>query len=125
MIEWKELAAIGSLLVVWSAGSLWAIKVLITSQLATHRAYTDEKFESLVTLITKQGNEIQKFERDLMTLKAELPDKYVRREDWIRFAATLDAKMDGLREAQNNTNLRFASLSEKMSNWINGAKHEQ
>ena len=114
MIEWKELA-----------GSLWAIKVLITSQLATHRAYTDEKFESLVTLITKQGNEIQKFERDLMTLKAELPDKYVRREDWIRFAATLDAKMDGLREAQNNTNLRFASLSEKMSNWINGAKHEQ
>lgn len=35
-------------------------------------------------------------ERDLLSLKAELPDRYVRREDAIRSEMTLHAKFDGL-----------------------------
>lgn len=119
MIEWGMLGVIATLLTLWSAGTFWAIKFLISSQLASQRKYTDEKFLALTTAIDKQGDVIQGFERDLLTLKAELPDKYVRREDWIRFAATIDAKLDGLREAINNTNLRFASMNEKVSTLIN------
>lgn len=35
-------------------------------------------------------------ERELLELKADLPKLYVQREDWIRFGATVDAKLDRL-----------------------------
>ena len=35
-------------------------------------------------------------ERELLSLKAELPERYVRREDAIRSEMTLHAKFDGL-----------------------------
>jgi len=37
-------------------------------------------------------------EHSMFELRAALPLEYVRREDWIRFSATLDAKLDALRE---------------------------
>ncbi len=37
-------------------------------------------------------------EHSVFELRAALPLEYVRREDWIRFSATLDAKFDALRE---------------------------
>ena len=36
-------------------------------------------------------------ERELLQLKATLPVEYVRREDWIRFSNTLEAKIDAMR----------------------------
>jgi hypothetical protein len=36
-------------------------------------------------------------ERDILRLRADLPLKYVRREDWIRFGNTLEAKIDMIR----------------------------
>jgi len=36
-------------------------------------------------------------EREVLKLKAQLPLEYVRREDWIRFSSTLDAKFDAMR----------------------------
>jgi hypothetical protein len=32
-----------------------------------------------------------------MQLKATMPVEYVRREDWIRFSNTLEAKIDAMR----------------------------
>jgi hypothetical protein len=40
----------------------------------------------------------EEIERGLYELRASLPLEYVRREDWIRFSATLDAKLDAMRE---------------------------
>ncbi len=117
-MDWKMLAAIASILTVWSGVSFWAIKFMITSQLASHRKYTDEKFSNLATLISVQADDIKKFERDLMQLKIDLPNTYVRREDWIRTASTIDAKMDTHREALTNTNLRVENLTEKVSQFI-------
>lgn len=37
-------------------------------------------------------------EKMIYELKAILPLEYVRREDWIRFGATLDAKLDAMRD---------------------------
>ncbi len=37
-------------------------------------------------------------ERALFELRAALPLEYVRREDWIRFSGTLDAKLDAMRD---------------------------
>ncbi len=40
----------------------------------------------------------QEIERALFELRASLPLEYVRREDWIRFGGSLDAKLDAMRE---------------------------
>ncbi len=49
----------------------------------------------------EQRRDLQKIENvacEVADLRATLPIEYVRREDWIRFGATLDAKLDALRE---------------------------
>jgi len=48
--------------------------------------------------INRDGSEFSHaVERELLRLKAQLPVDYVRREDWIRFSNTLEAKLDALR----------------------------
>jgi hypothetical protein len=42
------------------------------------------------------ANEWTRLERSLLELKAELPLQYVRREDYVRGQAVLEAKMDAL-----------------------------
>ncbi len=41
---------------------------------------------------------VEELEKQLTDLRVNLPLEYVRREDWIRFSSTLDAKMDAMRE---------------------------
>jgi hypothetical protein len=48
--------------------------------------------------LKRDGSEFSReLERELLQLKAQLPVDYVRREDWIRFGNTLEAKLDALR----------------------------
>lgn len=46
----------------------------------------------------REAERWQEIERGLFELRASLPLEYVRREDWIRFSGTLDAKLDAMRE---------------------------
>jgi hypothetical protein len=49
-------------------------------------------------ILSRDGSEFSHtVERELLKLKAQLPVDYVRREDWIRFSNTLEAKLDALR----------------------------
>ena len=49
--------------------------------------------------IAKDGKErIFELERKLLEFKSEVARSYVGREDWIRFGAVLDAKLDRLSE---------------------------
>ncbi|HVA39169.1 MAG TPA: hypothetical protein VNF49_00775 [Candidatus Binataceae bacterium] len=50
-------------------------------------------------------------ERGLYELRASLPLEYVRREDWIRFSGTLDAKLDAMREEMRQ---EIATLKERL-----------
>lgn len=51
----------------------------------------------------------QRIERDLLSLRAELPMNYVRREDFVRSATVLEAKLDALAAKIETMNLRAAS----------------
>jgi hypothetical protein len=59
----------------------------VRSMLERHRAAT-----------VRDSERWQEVERLLFELRATLPLEYVRREDWIRFSGTLDAKLDAMRE---------------------------
>ncbi|HZP45344.1 MAG TPA: hypothetical protein VFB15_06830 [Candidatus Binataceae bacterium] len=53
---------------------------------------------SRIEALSRDGSEFSRgVERELLRLKAQLPMDYVRREDWIRFSNTLEAKLDALR----------------------------
>lgn len=62
-----------------------------------------ERFASLVKSIDEYAaqskltaSDIQRLEREFLQWKADVPVQYVRREDYIRGQAVLEAKMDAL-----------------------------
>jgi hypothetical protein len=46
----------------------------------------------------RDSSRVDEIEKQLTELRVNLPLEYVRREDWIRFSGTLDAKLDAMRE---------------------------
>jgi hypothetical protein len=56
----------------------------------------DSRFSSIETSQKTAANEWTRLERSIFELKAELPEKYVRREDYVRGQSVLEAKMDAL-----------------------------
>jgi len=96
---WNALGAVVVLI-----GAFWTLMTIIVKQF---NAGLRERFSSLEVSRTEaelrhaeRFNRIEESqksqERDFLILKAELPDKYVRREDAIRSEMTLHAKFDGL-----------------------------
>ena len=82
--------------VIWFAGLLLAFLGALAGTgrwlLNQFQRRIDDRF-SLLAEDTKQWRAI---ERDLLMLRAELPQHYVRREDYIRGQSVLEAKMDSL-----------------------------
>lgn len=63
----------------------------------------DTKFEALNQRLNRieeseqrNNQAVSQVERDLLELRAQLPEKYVRNEDYIRGQSRLEAKMDSL-----------------------------
>lgn len=54
---------------------------------------------------------VQSVEMQFMRLLAELPKEYVRREDWIRFGGSMDAKLDWLRTQTESLSKSVAKLT--------------
>lgn len=67
-------------------GVLYALARMIVAQM---KASMDSRFASLESTTAALEQEIEKFNR-------LLPLEYVRREDWIRFSTSIDAKLDRL-----------------------------
>lgn len=64
--------------------------------------------------VSLQGTQVlcQEVQKELIKLRQELSSDYVRREDWIRFSSTLEAKMDALNRKIED---RFDTLTQRFS----------
>ena len=82
-MSWEAVATFASVLVTFAGINLAALHAM---------------FERHQRLSSRDDERWSQLERAIYELRVLLPIEYVRREDWIRFSATLDAKMDGLRE---------------------------
>ena len=82
-MSWEAVATFASVMVTFVGINLAALRSM---------------FERNQRLISRDVDRWSRIERTIYELRVLLPIEYVRREDWIRFSATLDAKMDGLRE---------------------------
>ena len=82
-MSWEAVATFASVMVTFVGINLAALRSM---------------FERNQRLVSRDDERWTQLERAIYELRVLLPIEYVRREDWIRFSATLDAKMDGLRE---------------------------
>lgn len=74
----------------------------------------NSRLETLDAAAKLDTGQWQRVERELLTLKAYLPDNYVRREDYIRGQSTLEAKVDGVGTKLENALLRAAAAKSNL-----------
>jgi len=89
-VSWDALATFALTFVTLVGLNLAAIRWLLVR--------TDEELRISLNTLKREGTEFShSLERELLQLRAQLPVEYVRREDWIRFSNTLEAKLDAMR----------------------------
>lgn len=76
--------------------------------LATNHAQVSQRLDGIEACSREEASQWQRVERELMSLKADLPLQYVRREDYIRGQSVIEAKLDGLAVKLENAQLRSA-----------------
>jgi hypothetical protein len=70
-----------------------------------HR-HLDARFKDFSEAAKENAKESARLERAFMELRAELPNNYVRREEWLRGQSTIEAKIDGLAHRLENLFLK-------------------
>lgn len=98
-LNWHAIGIILSVLTAWSALLLGAIRFFMARELRA----MDSRFQALETSRERvrraqETNLLQHadIEKQILQLRADLPQSYVQREDWIRFSGTLEFKMDAI-----------------------------
>jgi len=66
----------------------------------------DERFSLILAQHKEETATVRRLERDLMSLRAELPERYVRREDYIRGQTVIEAKIDAVALRIENIQLK-------------------
>jgi len=108
-------------IVIAAFSGIWA---LLKTMAAQHEASLDKRFteveanrtsanvelgkrlDALDAAARKETGQWQRVERELLSLKADLPLQYVRREDYIRGQSVIEAKLDALATKMENIQLR-------------------
>lgn len=104
----------------------WALVKIVVSQFEKR---LDERFamqEEARVVAQRSYNErflqieenSRKQERELLQLKADLPVRYVARDDSIRQEVAINAKLDALNARQEQTTMQLAVVAE----WVKGLR---
>lgn len=77
----------------------------------------DERFTAMTDLynrradsLEEQNNAIQRFDRDLLALRVELAERYVKREDYIRGQTIIESKLDAIASELKNVQIRQGAV---------------
>jgi hypothetical protein len=95
-MSWEAIAGFGLVAVTLAGLNVGAIKWM---------------FESYRETVVRETSRWEQIERSVYELRASMPIEYVRREDWIRFSGTLDAKLDVMREEMRQ---EISAIKEKL-----------
>jgi hypothetical protein len=111
-------------LLVAGISGVWAMMKIIatqnqrffTQQFTSHEkaefdfhASLARRLDGIEALHREDASQWQRLERELLTLKAELPLHYVRREDYVQMVAMLMTKLDAMALRHENLLLKGAS----------------
>ena len=118
--SWQLLEICGSLLSILISIILLAVKLLIgqfenrlnekfsviEEKRKTEQKYLDNQFQALEQARLDETKSWQHIERDIMQMKVDLPNTYVRRDDYIRNQSVIESKIDNLAIRIENALLR-------------------
>lgn len=102
-LDWKLISVVVTIFLAWSGLLVGTIKVLIERAIRGN----DHRFERIEADLEDEAEKRRELEREFRTLLADMPLKYVQREDWIRLATTIEAKMDTL-------NMKFDDVKDRI-----------
>jgi cbb3-type cytochrome oxidase subunit 3 len=88
-MEWQAVAGFATAFVAFAGLNIGALQWMFSRHDAAKNEHANR--------INENYKKIVDVEKALLELRADLPLEYVRREDWIRFGNTLEAKLDALR----------------------------
>ncbi|WP_435100814.1 hypothetical protein [Arhodomonas sp. AD133] len=94
--NWKAVSVLMTLFLSWSGALFWIIKWLLDR----YQRHIDQRFEGLERRALEERRRWEATDRAILELRAELPQQYVQREDWIRFSGQIDSKLDRLHAQQ-------------------------
>ena len=80
-------AIAGAVVAAWSGLLIWIIKWLI-----------DRAAKQSDLVIKTMREDLKRLDGDFRNLLADLPEKYVLRDDWVRMVTRFDSKLDALSE---------------------------
>lgn len=119
---WQLLTALAGMIVAFTAFAFAAGRLLLaqidrrlderfvamegTRKIA--QAHWDERFATVLEQAREDARGWQRLERDFLEFRAELPNQYVRREDYIRNQTVIEAKLDAVALRIENWQLRGA-----------------
>jgi biopolymer transport protein ExbB/TolQ len=66
----------------------------------------DTQFLALEQAAANEAKEWQRIEKEILMMKADLPNLYVRRDDYIRNQTVIESKLDGLARSIENAFLK-------------------
>lgn len=72
------------------------------------QAHWDTRFSALDRASREEAQQWQRVEREVLALKADLPLRYVLRDDYIRNQTVIEAKIDGVALRIENLSLKGA-----------------
>ena len=102
-IDWRFISVVLTVFLTWSGLLVGVIKILIERAIRGN----DKRFERIEADLEDEADKRRELEREFRSLLADLPLKYVQREDWIRLAMIIEAKMDTL-------NMKFDELKDRI-----------
>jgi len=108
-IDWKTIGILVAMLTAFSGVVLLAVKVIVNAS----QKHIDNALVSLSEGIEKNNSEWQRIENDFLKFQAKLPEKYMARDDWIRFSNLIDAKQDALTANLMSVNATLERLLER------------
>ena len=103
ILELEAYQVIGLLATV--AGSIFGTGKALFARFDASLRERDDTLEAAISNVSKQltqqSNDVRQIEKDLLLLKAELPEKYLTRADFNRTFTVVEAKLDRLYELLN------------------------
>lgn len=102
-LDWRGMSILVTVGLAWSALLVGTIKILIERAIRGN----DKRFERIESDLEDEAAKREALEKEFRSLLADMPLKYVQREDWIRLATTIEAKMDTL-------NMKFDELKDRI-----------
>ena len=91
-MNWTIFGALVTVIVLINGGFIWAVKSL----LAADRKKLADDIRRITDNACKSDDRHSQLRKDFDDLKAKLPEKYVRREDWIISFSRIEQKIDGI-----------------------------